>query len=134
MFGPRHYVPILRWKQGERLALKALRKGDRDWLTPLIEIPRKVFEAPKKQENQGAEAPEEEPEKSACSSPRRRDRSRILARSSWVRPREFWALGTTHDSSSISVTLMGMSLRYRPNIPSHLWPQKLAELSCSSCP
>ncbi|HWW14037.1 MAG TPA: hypothetical protein VN310_05195 [Candidatus Dormibacteraeota bacterium] len=63
MFGPKHYVPILRWKQGERLALKALRKGDREWLTPLIEIPRKMFEAPKKQENQGADTPEGEPEK-----------------------------------------------------------------------
>jgi hypothetical protein len=63
MFGPRHYVPILRWKQGERLALRALRRGDRDWLTPLIEIPRKMFEAPKKQEDQGADAPEAEPEK-----------------------------------------------------------------------
>jgi hypothetical protein len=62
MFGPKHYVPILRWKQGERLALRDLRKGDRDWLTPLIEIPRKMFEAPKEQEDQGADAPEEKPE------------------------------------------------------------------------
>jgi hypothetical protein len=60
MFGPKHYVPILRWKRGERLALQDLRKGDREWITPLIEIPRKMFEAPKRQDDEGSDVPEQE--------------------------------------------------------------------------
>jgi len=53
MFGPRHYVPILRWKQAERLALKELLKDDRKMITPLIEITPKVFDAPKTGEKKG---------------------------------------------------------------------------------
>ena len=38
MFGTRHYVPILRWKQAEKLALHRLLAGDKEKMTPLIEI------------------------------------------------------------------------------------------------
>ena len=44
MFTASHYVPILRWKGAERTALKELRAEDRTRITPLIEIPRKIFE------------------------------------------------------------------------------------------
>ncbi len=53
MFGPKHYVPILRWKQAERLALKELLIDDRKVITPLIEITPKVFEAPKTGKKEG---------------------------------------------------------------------------------
>lgn len=47
MFDHAHYVPILRWKQAERLALRNLRPKDRGRMTPLVEItPRSV--APRK--------------------------------------------------------------------------------------
>ena len=46
MFGPNHYVPILRWKQAERFALKNLFDEDRKRITPLIEIMPKIFDAP----------------------------------------------------------------------------------------
>ena len=59
MFGPKHYVPILRWKQGERLALRALRPEDRNRIAPLIELPQKMFEARKKQEEDEADTPEQ---------------------------------------------------------------------------
>lgn len=39
MFGDRHYVPILKWRQGEQLALRELDPQVRGRLTPLIEIP-----------------------------------------------------------------------------------------------
>src|SRR5437867_3424533 len=38
MFNYRHYVPILRWKAGERIALRELHDDDKISLTPLIEI------------------------------------------------------------------------------------------------
>lgn len=38
MFGTRHYVPILRWKQAEKLALHRLLADDKEKMTPLIEI------------------------------------------------------------------------------------------------
>src|SRR2546426_3389737 len=53
MFGPKHYVPILRWKQAERFALKHLLEDDRKMITPLIEITPKVFEAPKTGKKEG---------------------------------------------------------------------------------
>jgi hypothetical protein len=37
MFDHSHYVPVLRWKRGERLALKAPDPVDRTALTPLLE-------------------------------------------------------------------------------------------------
>jgi hypothetical protein len=47
MFDYNHYVPVLRWKQAEWLALRNLTAGDRVRMTPLIEItPRSV--APRK--------------------------------------------------------------------------------------
>ena len=46
MFDHYHYVPVLRWRQGERLALRNLRDDVRKCVTPLIEIyPVKRFEA-----------------------------------------------------------------------------------------
>ena len=43
MFDHRHYVPILRWKRAEWVALRHLEPGDRARLTPLVEItPRSV--------------------------------------------------------------------------------------------
>lgn len=38
MFGLEHYVPVLRWKRGEQVALAWLDATDRDAITPLIEI------------------------------------------------------------------------------------------------
>lgn len=38
MFGTRHYVPILRWKQGEMFALQRLSVDDKAGITPIIEI------------------------------------------------------------------------------------------------
>jgi hypothetical protein len=38
MFDHSHYVPILRWKQGERFALRDLYDQDRGRMTPLIEL------------------------------------------------------------------------------------------------
>lgn len=37
MFDHAHYVPVLRWKRGERRALEALSVPDRAVLTPIIE-------------------------------------------------------------------------------------------------
>jgi hypothetical protein len=53
MFGAKHYVPILRWKQAERLALRYLGENDRCRITPLIEITPKSFDAPKTGNKQG---------------------------------------------------------------------------------
>ena len=38
MFADTHYVPVLRWKSGERGALRALSASDRKSVTPLIEL------------------------------------------------------------------------------------------------
>lgn len=41
MFNHTHYVPILRWKRAERVALRELRPTDKHAITPLVElIPR----------------------------------------------------------------------------------------------
>src|SRR2546425_1691664 len=40
MFDNKHYVPILRWKQGEQIALRELYPRDRSAMTPLVEIPK----------------------------------------------------------------------------------------------
>src|SRR5690242_9083066 len=45
MFGLNHYLPILRWKQAERLALKHLQAEDRKNITPLIELTPTIFKA-----------------------------------------------------------------------------------------
>jgi Beta protein len=47
MFGPSHYVPILRWKQAERFALRYLREEDRKRITPLIELTPVTFKSRK---------------------------------------------------------------------------------------
>jgi hypothetical protein len=38
MFGPRHYVPILKWKRAEQSALQVLNDEDRKLITPLIQF------------------------------------------------------------------------------------------------
>jgi hypothetical protein len=38
MFGANHYVPILRWKRAEQLALRHLNSPDKAAITPLIEL------------------------------------------------------------------------------------------------
>jgi hypothetical protein len=38
MFGANHYVPILRWKRGEKIALRHLQPADKRVITPLIEL------------------------------------------------------------------------------------------------
>lgn len=45
MFGPADYVPILRWKQAERYALKNLHDDDRARITPLIELTPTIFKS-----------------------------------------------------------------------------------------
>ena len=45
MFGPSHYVPILRWKQAERYALRYLHAEDRKRITPLIELTPTIFKS-----------------------------------------------------------------------------------------
>lgn len=47
MFGPSHYVPILRWKQAERFALRYLQEEDRKKITPLIELTPLTFKSKK---------------------------------------------------------------------------------------
>jgi len=50
MFGPNHYVPILRWKQAERFALRDLDPSDRERITPLIELTPASFKDRKRGE------------------------------------------------------------------------------------
>lgn len=38
MFDSCHYVPVLRWKRGERWALRQVATQDRKWITPLVEM------------------------------------------------------------------------------------------------
>ena len=52
MFGPSHYVPILRWKQAERFALRNLREEDRKRITPLIELTPTIFKPRKNHEEE----------------------------------------------------------------------------------
>lgn len=53
MVSTMHYVPILRWKQAERFALRHLREEDRGRIIPLIEITPKSFDAPKTGKKEG---------------------------------------------------------------------------------
>jgi hypothetical protein len=48
MFGSNHYVPILRSKMAERLALRNLLPSDRKRITPLIELTPASFKARKR--------------------------------------------------------------------------------------
>jgi hypothetical protein len=43
MFDCRHYVPVLRWRQGEWLALRDMQLADKGRITPLIELHPKDF-------------------------------------------------------------------------------------------
>jgi len=43
VFDERHYVPVLRWKRGERGALRELTDGVKQRTTPLIELPSSLF-------------------------------------------------------------------------------------------
>jgi hypothetical protein len=54
MFGPNHYVPILRWKRGERFALGGLAEEDRSVITPLVEMTPKMFDAYKQGKKKGS--------------------------------------------------------------------------------
>jgi len=38
MFGPKHYVPILKWKRAEQNALQVLNEKDKKLMTPLIQF------------------------------------------------------------------------------------------------
>lgn len=38
------YVPVLKWRQGEYLALSRLMDGDKDWVTPLLEVTPPEFD------------------------------------------------------------------------------------------
>ena len=53
MFGSNHYVPILRWKRGERFALGELSEESRKVITPLVELTPKMFEAHTKGRKKG---------------------------------------------------------------------------------
>ena len=44
MFDYRHYVPVLRWKRAEWVALRNLSPQTRAGMTPLIEITPRGFE------------------------------------------------------------------------------------------
>ena len=44
MSGSCHYVPVLRWKQAERLALSHLNDVDKEGMTPLVELPPRYFD------------------------------------------------------------------------------------------
>ena len=43
-FDHKHYVPCLRWKQGEYMAIAALSAASRERVTPLIEVPEIGFD------------------------------------------------------------------------------------------
>src|SRR6266404_7930942 len=52
IFGPKHYVPILKWKRAEQNALQALKDKDKELMTPLIQfvMPKaKSKDSPEKQ-------------------------------------------------------------------------------------
>ncbi len=48
MFGPKHYVPILKWKKAEQKALQELSANQKEWITPLIQPVMPQPKAPKK--------------------------------------------------------------------------------------
>ena len=47
-FDHKHYVPVLRWKRAERVALRELMPQTQRPVTPLIELVPSVDNAPKK--------------------------------------------------------------------------------------
>ncbi|KKK61367.1 hypothetical protein LCGC14_3015030, partial [marine sediment metagenome] len=38
MFDSKHYIPILKWKRAEQVALKALEQEHKEYITPLIQF------------------------------------------------------------------------------------------------
>ena len=44
-FGPRHYVPVLKTKRGEKAALRQMTADLRERITPLLEIPQRTEKA-----------------------------------------------------------------------------------------
>ncbi len=44
MFDHQHYVPILKWRQGEYLAMERLSISIKEWCTPLYEIPVETWD------------------------------------------------------------------------------------------
>ncbi|MDO9333717.1 MAG: hypothetical protein Q7T57_04255 [Dehalococcoidales bacterium] len=42
-FSPTHYVPLLRWKRGEQVALLKMKAEDAMRLTPLVELVNENF-------------------------------------------------------------------------------------------
>lgn len=45
MFDHKHYIPVLRWKRAEWKALGELASGDRDYVTPFLELTPLSFRA-----------------------------------------------------------------------------------------
>jgi hypothetical protein len=45
MFDHKHYVPILRWKRAEWVALGSMTREDREHVTPLVELTPRSFQA-----------------------------------------------------------------------------------------
>jgi hypothetical protein len=44
MFTEKHYVPVLKWRQGEYMALSRLSAAIKDWVTPLFEMPTEAWD------------------------------------------------------------------------------------------
>lgn len=44
MFDNNHYVPVLKWRQGEYMALSRLTAAIKDWVTPLFEVPTEAWD------------------------------------------------------------------------------------------
>ncbi|WP_420956614.1 beta family protein [Burkholderia gladioli] len=44
MFTHEHYVPVLKWRQGEYMALWRLSTAIKNWITPLFEIPTEAWD------------------------------------------------------------------------------------------
>jgi len=56
MFTHRHYVPCIRWKQGEYKAMSLLSSSASDLTTPLIEVPEKGYDFESKSDKKTIEA------------------------------------------------------------------------------
>jgi len=55
VFDHRHYVPCLRWKQGEYRAVSRLSRSAKDFITPLIEVPEIGFDFEAQQPSRSAD-------------------------------------------------------------------------------
>lgn len=49
MFDQQHYVPILKWRQGEYLALERSKDSIKNWITPFFEIPLEQWDFEKEE-------------------------------------------------------------------------------------